>query len=135
MRFRIAEYDGEAFIIDGDACYGPYYPTKVLQVWLAAYDAGNLSGRRYTRHTIETMEPWGPKDYLYRIAPGTNLSALAIDDPLSGVFVRWVRQTNKMTLIRFAEVCGVTERTVVNWEQGKSPCSATGRLVVLSLAD
>jgi hypothetical protein len=134
MRFRIAEHEGKAFIIDGETCFGPYYPDKVLQVWLSAYSAQELKGRPYTRNLVSTLTQWSTKDYLYRISPRTNLAALSIDDPLSGVFVRWVRQKNKMTLVAFAEACGVTEQTAVNWEQGHSPCTSTARLVVLSHA-
>ena len=134
MRFRIAEHEGSAFIVDGETCYGPYYPDSVLQVWLAAYAAQELKGRPYTRHLVSAMTQWTAKDYLYRISPRTNLAALSIDNPLSGVFVRWVRQKNKMTLAEFAGACGVVEQTVVNWEQGHSPCAATARLAVLSHA-
>lgn len=132
MRFKIAEHDGKAFIVEGDLCHGPIYPDKAIQVWLAVYAAGVIRLNRYTRHTLATMTLWGDRDYLDRIPPGLDLSALGTDNPLPGVFTRWVRQSKKMTLVQFAASCGVTEPTVVNWEQGHTPCTGSGRLIVLS---
>lgn len=54
------------------------------------------------------------------------------EDKVDGNFVKKLRNDKKLTQKLFAEILGISEKTVKEWEQGKNPIKGTAsRLIYL----
>jgi len=136
MRFRIAERDGQAYIFDGETTYyGPFYVSAVGRVWADVYSRGEILSNQCTRWHHSALKPWGVREYIEHIDMDLDLSPMLKENPLAPIAVRWVRIQRDDTLKSFALACGVTEQTVVNWEQGRYPCSGSPAILIRDFLD